>query len=578
MLSSALNIKPNTDTQKALSSNNYPCVDDGTKSPEFSNTYSVSRTILILIIIVFMTSIASLVGAMDEEIVWLGDNSADESSIEYHIFKFFLHPDLVQNLSNEELSYRLTLYVEDLNTIFSKQTIRRFLFDPEKDIIITEEKPHLDSAGVLPEHDYEIWAHVQLTAYPLYGTCGGYMGIDESGAGVAAGLYWDAVYDRSTLEDDSDELQQYWRQISNMVHEIEHVFGAGISEYYNLIMVKDTTCIAPIQDININTDSLDDPYWSQHQDYFTDPLLTNIWNQARVGAPTSYEELMELTRFADVTAALINDPCRQPTSNSIPDLFHTRVSVREKGAREPVQSANIKIWKVRSFSPYANELIVDRTTDSDGLIEFWWDGTFNNYNHLILIKVYPPDERKPKVRWFSIFDAQEEKMVHSNDTLDIDVTIAATPYPEISIKQGQKEIPDYTGSYNFGDVNLGSNSSVIFTIENLGDETLELTGSPKVEIWGDYPNDFTVAKHPGTSVNGLGETVFILSFTPSECGVLSANVSISNNDSDEDSYDFVIFGTGVNEQTQTQNLDYSNSGENILNLRTVNEVGSDISF
>ena len=169
-------------------------------------------------------------------------------------------------------------------------------------------------------------------------------------------------------------------------------------------------------------------------------------------------------------------------------------------------------------------------------------------------------------------------MVHSNDTLDIDVTIAATPYPEISIKQGQKEIPDYTGSYNFGDVNLGSNSSVIFTIENLGDETLELTGSPKVEIWGDYPNDFTVAKHPGTSVNGLGETVFILSFTPSESGVLSANVSISNNDSDEDSYDFVIFGTGVNEQTQTQNLDYSNSGENILNLRTVNEVGSDISF
>jgi len=578
MLSNAVNITPNPDVQETLSSDNTRGTDESTKNAGLIDADSVNQILIILLLVVIMTSIASLAGAMEEKTVCLSDSSVAEVSLEYHRFKFFLHPDLVQGISNEKLSSRLTLYVEDLNTIFSKQTIRRFLFDPEEDIIITEEKPHTDSAGVLPEHDFEIWAHVQLTAYPIYGTCGGYMGIDESGAGVAAGLYWDAVYDRSTLEDDSGELQQYWRQINNMAHEIEHVFGAGISEYYNLTMVRDATCIDPIQDINISTNSLDDPYWSQHLDYFTDPLLTNIWNQARVGAPTSYEELMELTRFADVTAAIINDPCRQSTSNSIPDLLHTRVSVCERGAQVPVQSANIKIWKVRSFSPYDNELMVDGTTDSDGLLEFWWNGTFNNYNHLILIKVYPPDERKPKVLWFSIFDAQEEKMVHGNDTLDIAVTIAATQYPEINVKQGQKDIPDDTGSYNFGDVNLGSSSTVIFTLENIGNETFELTGSPKVEIWGERPNDFTVTKDPGTPVNALGETAFILSFTPSESGVLSANVSISNNDSDEDPYDFVIFGTGVSELTQTQNTDYSNDGKNILNSWTVNEVGSDLSF
>jgi hypothetical protein len=156
---------------------------------------------------------------------WLG--RADS----LHRLRFFIHPDVVGGLASDDLGRRLGLYVEDLNTIFSKQTVQRFTFDPAIDITITTNTPESGCAGSdLPVTGYEVWAHVLPSSNPAYGSYGGYMSLDQSGAGVAAGLHWDAVHDRSAvlIGSDSWDLSQYWRQLHNLTHEIEHIFGAGI--------------------------------------------------------------------------------------------------------------------------------------------------------------------------------------------------------------------------------------------------------------------------------------------------------------------------------------------------------------
>ena len=63
------------------------------------------------------------------------------------------------------------------------------------------------------------------------------MSVDRSGAGVAAGLFWDAVHDRvvlSTAPAGTRELKEYWKQLHNLVHELQHIFGGGYGEYYGL--------------------------------------------------------------------------------------------------------------------------------------------------------------------------------------------------------------------------------------------------------------------------------------------------------------------------------------------------------
>jgi hypothetical protein len=105
--------------------------------------------------------------------------------------------------------------------------------------------------------------------------------------------------------------------------------------------------------------------------------------------------------------------------------------------------------------------------------------------------------------------------------------------PEINIKQGTMNIPSGTGSYNFGTVNVGSSTAVIFTIENTGTANLLLTGTPKVAISGANAGDFSVTQQPISPVGPNGSTTFTLRFAPTATSTRTATVSIVNNDSDE---------------------------------------------
>jgi len=164
--------------------------------------------------------------------------------------------------------------------------------------------------------------------------------------------------------------------------------------------------------------------------------------------------------------------------------------------------------------------------------------------------------------------------------------------PEIDVQGNSQSIangditPDVTDDTDFGDAEVGVDTVAhTFTIENTGGDELNLTGIPKVEITGANAADFAVTSLPVSPVaaNG-GTTTFEITFDPSAEGLRSADVSIANDDSDENPYDFAIQGTGTsvpdidsigfwNPNKSKWYLKYENSGGDADNVFKFGPVG-----
>ena len=131
--------------------------------------------------------------------------------------------------------------------------------------------------------------------------------------------------------------------------------------------------------------------------------------------------------------------------------------------------------------------------------------------------------------------------------------------PEMDVKGNGNSIsdgsaaPTSTNDTDFGSVSAAAGTvSHTFTIYNTGYVGLNLGGTPKVAISGTNSGDFTVTAQPTTPVTALtGTTTFTVEFNPSGGGTRSATVSITNDDSDENPYDFSIQGTGITVPTLT---------------------------
>ena len=120
--------------------------------------------------------------------------------------------------------------------------------------------------------------------------------------------------------------------------------------------------------------------------------------------------------------------------------------------------------------------------------------------------------------------------------------------PEMNVKGNNVSIvdgdatPSTTDDTDFGAITSGTVSHT-FTIENTGTNALNLTGTPKVVIGGANASDFSVTSQPASPVAAGGTTTFTVQFTPTASGLRTATLSIANNDSDENPYDFSIQGT-----------------------------------
>lgn len=120
---------------------------------------------------------------------------------------------------------------------------------------------------------------------------------------------------------------------------------------------------------------------------------------------------------------------------------------------------------------------------------------------------------------------------------------------EIAVGGGGQSIadgdvtPSVADNTDFGGAEILSGSTVrTFTITNLGSAPLTIS-SPV--ITGAAQGDFQVTVFPATSLLPGSTTSFGVTFDPITVGVRNATVSISNNDSDENPFDFAIAGLGT---------------------------------
>ncbi|TBX70432.1 choice-of-anchor D domain-containing protein [Flavobacterium silvisoli] len=107
----------------------------------------------------------------------------------------------------------------------------------------------------------------------------------------------------------------------------------------------------------------------------------------------------------------------------------------------------------------------------------------------------------------------------------------------VSIVDGDTT-PSTTDWTDFG----STNPTRTYIIYNTG--TTDLTIGT-LSLSGTNPGDFAITTAPNSIVAPGTSTMFTVTFTPSAAGVRSATISIINNDSNENPYDFKIQGTGV---------------------------------
>ena len=154
------------------------------------------------------------------------------------------------------------------------------------------------------------------------------------------------------------------------------------------------------------------------------------------------------------------------------------------------------------------------------------------------------------------------------------------PTPEMKVTGNSTEIydgdhsPDTSDDTDFSTVLVDGGTNVnIFTISNSGSAVLNLDGSPIVSVTGEHASDFSLTSAPSSTVATSSNTTFEITFNPSGRGIRNAEISISNNDFDEDPYNFDVSGVG-----EGQEINVTGNGQSIVNGDATPSISDDTDF
>jgi hypothetical protein len=350
-----------------------------------------------------------------------------------HRLRFFLHSDVVAGLSTADLQSRLSQYATHLQTIWHRESLRRLTFNPETDITIVSASPFSNNAfPPLAEFGFELWAYADLS--PTIASYGGNVAIDLSQAGGANNMHWTQIYDPGSLAPGSSELNDYSKQLTAMIHEFEHAFGAGFGEYYTAADFDDLTGIAPFYSVDYFTP--EDPFWNSRPDFWSDPLLRNVWNNYRIGNPNSLPAVLDATHFSTTSRGIIDGCYRNAgfsstTHTTLPDLAHVRVKVVDAGTGQPIPGVTLRIWNRPAPVPTGMEERPIVPTGTPGVFEFDWNNgspasPLSNADNGKLLKAFAAGYQS-RAQWEWIYDAQRVKTVENSDVWEI--TVALDPAP-----------------------------------------------------------------------------------------------------------------------------------------------------
>jgi len=129
--------------------------------------------------------------------------------------------------------------------------------------------------------------------------------------------------------------------------------------------------------------------------------------------------------------------------------------------------------------------------------------------------------------------------------------------PEMKVSQGTTEITSSTAlAYDFGDVSSTAPMTVTFTIENLGDLGLNLTGLPRVALTNNA--GFSVFADAPATVAANGSATFQIRLSPSPTPSNYADtITITNTDADENPYKFAVAGYGYDGNKALQTITFN---------------------
>ncbi len=212
-----------------------------------------------------------------------------------------------------------------------------------------------------------------------------------------------------------------------------------------------------------------------------------------------------------------------------------------------------------SFSGYIitngadqGKIMIEFLNTSDAAIETFDIGfqTVTNWTEFTDNRTVPSGTRTIKITLTTVAGNGSFTDV-AYDAMSLTKTVDTNP--EILVEGNSTEISDGDSSPTSGDntdfgsvTAAGGTISKSFTISNTGSAGLSLSGSPIVAISGSHAGDFTVTSQPSSSIADGNSDTFTIEFDPSAKGTRTAEVSIDNNDSDENPYNFDIQGTGAN--------------------------------
>jgi hypothetical protein len=383
--------------------------------------------------------------------------SEASTDLHYNRFIFYIHPSLVPDMQFAKAV--LPVYTQDLNTILAKNTTRRLIFNPDTDIILTETTPQSNSCcsagATIPKNDFQLWAHVTPTTSTM--SNGGFSSLNSDGSGVLAGLHWTRLYDPNALVTSNDN-DDYWRQLNNMAHELGHVFGVGLGEYYSLSTVFDNTGEEPIQDVRL-LNHINDPYWKRHSDRFTDPMLLNVMHHVAINPlPTTREAAMNIIQFSPLSAAIISESYRaQPNNARLPDMDAITVKVVDSVTGNPVGNAVVKVWQIDMAANDSAIFNAEGMTNQQGTMSYDWSTNatiyHSNVNLLREFKVYRAGYI-PKAFHFSVFDAEEVKILQGLNQLTITIPVDPDPHFVDTIAPTGSFVEPLFGTTLKGSVNL----------------------------------------------------------------------------------------------------------------------------
>ncbi|CAA2103674.1 Ig-like domain-containing protein [Variovorax paradoxus] len=359
-----------------------------------------------------------------------------------HRLKLIVDPALAADIGAAETGRRLAQYVADVNTVFTRETVRSFVFDPATDL-------QLVPPAAAPQCVHNGLVNGEVVVCIDKSTRGySHSGLSTSWTfpqkGVAWNLNWVAIHDPLRLSrapspgvPESTEKDYLGRQLKTLLHELEHVFGAGAGEYYNGIAVTDTTGVAPIVDLALANEG--DRYWWTRQDWRLDPLLGTVFEPRRDPAANRIATL-EMIRFTPGTKANIDtdwtDWPKLGSSKFMAGTTATQVRVTDRDTGAALPGALVSVWR----NPGAGKplvMLVTGAADASGRFVFDWECGFSCFavgKTTLLVKAHAAN-RAPGASWFTIFDAFEQKAVQGRAMFSIDLALGGidlTP-PTVSL-------------------------------------------------------------------------------------------------------------------------------------------------